>query len=183
MAARIFLFFIAFIFLLTGFIYSVVLIYDHFTQDETETRTSQEINQERLDNLENLGSLADFEPLTEPLAEVRAETVAEGEGDLSVTETDVVTLKLTYALAGSGQIFRDYFFQSEDGVKHLDYTAGFQALLPCRNICWMSRSAASTAFSYRRTKRKHSFPSISSTCRRTRTSFWSWIWSGLPTGA
>lgn len=130
MAARIFLFFIAFIFLLTGFIYSVVLIHDHFTQDETETRTSQEINQERLDNLENLGSLADFEPPTEPLTEVRAETVAEGQGDLSVIETDVITLKLTYALASNGQIFRDYLSQSQDGVKYLDYTAGFRALLP-----------------------------------------------------
>ena len=125
MKVRIACFAIAVIFLLTGVIYSVQLLYTYIKEDDTEPFVAQE-PVETLD----LGSLDNFQPPAQPLTEISSEIIAKGEGDKAVIETDVVTLKTTYASAVDGKIFQNYFTQSELGYKYLSYTSGFQALLP-----------------------------------------------------
>ena len=128
MATRFALIVIAVLFLSTGFFYSLYLVFDYFGKEKEEPKTNQQTNQEYLDNLEDWGLLENFEPLTEPLTATIFEVVSKGQGDLVVLETDVLTLRLTYALAKTGQIFQNNLTQVSPGNRYQTYTAGFQAL-------------------------------------------------------
>ena len=109
MATRIFCLIIAIAFLASVVGYSGFLIFNYFNEDSEPPKTLAEINQEHLENLQNLseelGTLADFEPLTEPLTEPKIEDLEVPEGELAAARDDQITFKFKYALAQTGQIF------------------------------------------------------------------------------
>ena len=111
---------IAVTFLLSAVGYGIYATYRSATQEETPPKTQEEERQEALDALENLGTLENLEVPTEPMTDVQQQIIKEGDGDLSVEQTDVVSVKLDYALA-SGQII------SRQGDARAPFTTGLQA--------------------------------------------------------
>ncbi|MYB40050.1 hypothetical protein F4X86_01995 [Candidatus Saccharibacteria bacterium] len=106
MATRIFCFAIAIAFLASVVGFSGYMIYRYATAEEQTPKTAEEVNEERLASLEDLGSLEDFAPLDgERLTERRFEELAAGGTEPRVIESDIITIKYEYALAQTGQVF------------------------------------------------------------------------------
>ena len=106
MATRIFCFIIVVVFLASVVGFSIYLIYQ-YAQEENETpKTSEELNASRLEGLENLGTLEDFESLGEgeSISEPEIQELKAGEEGLEVLQGDIVTIRYKYALAQDGQI-------------------------------------------------------------------------------
>ena len=107
MGTRIFCFVIVIVFLASVVGYAGWAIYQYVDEEAApEPKTTAEATQELLDSL-NLGSLEDYESSEEAIEVRRIETLIEGEGDLYVVGSDVVTVEARYALANSGQLIYD----------------------------------------------------------------------------
>ena len=106
MATRIFCFAIAIAFLASVVGFSGYMIYRYAIAEEQTPKTAEEVNEDRLAGLEDLGSLEDFAPLDgDRLTERRFEELAAGEGEPQVIDSDIITIRYDYALAQTGQVF------------------------------------------------------------------------------
>ena len=105
MATRIFCFIIAIAFLLSVVGFSGFWIYQSFTGEDNVPLTAEERDDEKRASLPDLGLLEDFEPLTDPVAELDVEDRDAGAGEQTVIVGDNLTFRFQMALAESGQIF------------------------------------------------------------------------------
>ena len=126
MVARIFLVIIAVLFLIATVGWTIVTVREDTSSEQEAPKTSAELNQERLDQLNNLGfgELEDFESVDGGFEAIRVEDLKPGSGNLKVEPTDIISLKIDIALADTGKIFLTTK-NSDGGI----FTAGVQRLL------------------------------------------------------
>ena len=124
MTTRIISFLIAIAFLFSAFGVFAYFVWRYASEEKLEPQTTEEIDAERLANLNNYGQLTNFEPLTESLNALEVEEVKSSDAESFVIETDIVTFKYWYALAQSGQIF-----YSHSAIGEHPRTAGMSSFL------------------------------------------------------
>ena len=118
MATRIFCFAIAVAFLASVVGFSGYMIYRYATAEEQTPKTAEEVNDERLAALPDLGSLEGFSPLDgERLAERRFEELAAGAAEPQAIASDIITISYDYALAQTGQVFLSSADESAAGTR------------------------------------------------------------------
>ncbi|MCY4010662.1 MAG: FKBP-type peptidyl-prolyl cis-trans isomerase [Candidatus Saccharibacteria bacterium] len=126
MATRIFLVVVAVLFLIATVGWTIVTVREDTSSQQDAPKTSAELNQSRLDQLNNLGlgQLNNFEPVDGDFESIEVENLEPGDGELTVEPTDIISISVNMALAQTGNIF----LTSQDLERGI-FTAGVQRFI------------------------------------------------------